>query len=153
MDRIAERLTTLGYTLTNKTLRDDRVSGVSFFVDDFEIVYRIDKDDETVMLCLIRREGGFKGIRSSFAKMIWFVGFLADNREQLKVRRVKGLVRADNKGTESALPSSRIMQFYKRLFEVYSEGVGLSGKWICLELKDFRYPGRYRSKITSPEAQ
>ncbi len=147
MDRIAQELSRLGHTITERTLRDDGVEGYGVRLGDVEIVYRIDADDETVLLCMIRRAGGFRGIRSSFARMIWFVGFLADHREQLKLRRVKGLVRAERDGTESPLSSDRIMQFYKRLFQVYHEGVGYSGKWVCLELKDYRYPGRYAEKL------
>ena len=144
MDILAEDLTELGYEITVKTLRDDGIEGTQFVAGDVELTYRIVDDGETVLLSMLRRIGGKSGVRSSFSKLIWFVGYLSDNRERLGFKRFQGLVRADAEAASSPLPTERIMQFYRRLFDVYTLKKGYTGEWICIDLEKFKYPARSR---------
>ena len=145
MDRIAQDLARQGFTVTQKTFVRDDMEGWGLTVRGMEIVYRLDpQDDQTVLICNIRRQGP-QNIRSSFKDLIWFVKYLAENRQRLDIRRVKGMIQADEDSVENALSARRILQFYTRYFSVYSAGSDLCGEWIALDLADFQEPRKKRS--------
>ena len=136
MDRVAQALAARGFVVTPKALFVDGYSGFHFEVGHVEIIFRLDDDDETVMIPLYRRLGPRVGMRNSYLEMWWFLEFL--QQPDLGVTRVKGLIRALNEAREGDLPSERIAEFYRRMFGAGSLGFEDGEEWMHLELKDLK---------------
>lgn len=136
MDRIAEALIQQGLTVTPMYLFRDKYDGNHFVTHGTELIYRIDDDNETVMLPLYRRLHGRSTPRNSFAGIDWFANFLIQH--QLGIKRLTGVIRAIDPGEMSYMTTARIARAYQRLFGARCVGRRLGEDVLCLELEDYR---------------
>src|SRR5262245_25813452 len=134
MDRIAAELAREGITAVPQDLLRDGHVGSLFVVGRAEICYRIDDDDRTVVISHYKRRDGRDGLRHGFREFIWFLEFLC--RERLRLRRVKGLIRAETE--PGAMPTPRIAEMYKRVLGGSTLEIDHGEEWIYLDLADYR---------------
>lgn len=136
MDRVAQALAGHGFVVTPQHLFVHGFSGFHFQVGHVEIIFRLADDDETVMIPLYRRVGPRVGMRNAYLEMWWFLEFL--KQPDLRIQRVKGLIRALNDTREGDLSTQRIAEFYRKLFGAGSLGFESGEEWMFLELKDLK---------------
>ncbi len=138
MDRIADALTALGFSVTPTTFYRDGYTGNRVQLERAELVYRLEPDGETVIIPWYQADPACSGnLRNSFAPFEWFLGFLA--RPELRLTRVRGLIRAPSgPGVSPRLSTRRIAEFYKRLLGGRTEGWDGAEEWLVLALQDYR---------------
>lgn len=139
MDRVATELVRLGYTVTPKSLYRDGYTGNHVAIGKAELVYRIEQDDETVIIPWYQgRAGGGGSLRNSFAEFEWFLGFIA--QPQFRLKRVRGMIRAAQPQADGrpGLPTARIAEFYKRILGGKTLAWDGGEEWLYLDLKDYR---------------
>jgi hypothetical protein len=138
MERIAEALTALGYTVTPTSFYRDGYTGNRVQLDRAVLVYRLEPDDVTVIIPWYQADLAFGGnLRNAFAPFEWFLAFLA--RPELRLVRVRGLIRAPSgPGVSPRLSTARIAEFYKRLLGGRTERWDSGEEWLTLDFKDYR---------------
>jgi len=140
MDRIAQELTRQGFDVTEKSLFRDGFAGFHFEVRGAEFVYRIDDDDETVVVTLFRRVGDRAGLAHPWKAWDWFLAFLI---QQPGIKRVKGLTRKLG-SSDRDLSTERLVDGYRRLWGGTLLEVDFGEEWYCLELENFVPMREYR---------
>jgi hypothetical protein len=148
MDRLAAALVQLGYAVTPKSIYRDGYTGNHVRLEHAEIVYRLEPDDETVVIPWYQADASSSGnLRNSFAPFEWFLAFLA--RPEFRLERVRGLIRAPRgPGISPRLSTARIAEFYKRLLGGRTESWDGGEEWLVLDFKDYRARAELRRDAT-----
>ena len=142
MDRIAQELNRQGFTVTEKSVFIHGFAGYHFEVLGAEFVYRMDEDDETVVVTLFRRVGDRAGLGHPWKAWDWFLAFLV---QQPGIKRVKGLTRKLG-SSDHDLSTDRLVTGYQRLWGGTLLEVDMGEEWYCLDLKNFVPMREYRRR-------
>lgn len=142
MDRIARELAQQDFTVTEKSLFRDGFAGFHFEVLGAEFVYRLDDDNETIVVTLFRRVGNRTGLGHPWKAWDWFLTFLT---QQPGIKRVKGLTRKLG-DSDRDLSTDRLVTGYQRLWGGTLLEVDMGEEWYCLELENFVPMREYRKK-------
>lgn len=127
-DVLTNHLRRMGIAVEPHCLPGTRIIlGGIFHYGSAKIAYRFEQETSTVILSYYQREGERKGLKNSFAEVLWFFDLLA--KPELNIALVKGLVMPSRKETDG-LEASRLEQFYRMIGATFIEKDNEGAEWI-----------------------